>query len=173
MLFLFFSFCVDHPFGFSIYLFILLYLLLLLLFFFFGFFLFIFLIFFIYIDNGVYWEAPSCKVLYDSIKIGGHIDVMPIHVGQDQGLSGKDLLHHIWAFIGRAKLSSVIGHGLVALLQDQVAFFKDSGTNFIVECSFNTCWYNCPWHIAVMHFSSIMFNCSYHEWAHSAFDSSV
>ena len=45
------------------------------------FFFFLVLVCFIYIENEVHWEAPSCEVLYDSIKIGGHIEVMPIHVG--------------------------------------------------------------------------------------------
>ena len=39
------------------------------------------------------------------------------------------------AFVGRGKLSPMIRYGLVALFQDQVAFFKDSRSNFLVECS--------------------------------------
>ena len=34
-------------------------------------------------------------------------------------------------------------------------------------------WYNYPWHITVMRFSSIMFSRSYRERAHSASDSSI
>ena len=141
-------------------------------FFFFCFFVF-FLVCFIYIENRVHWEAPLCKVLYDSIKIGGHIEIMPIHVNQDQGSSKKGLLHHKRALIGQEKLSSMIRHDLVALLQDQVAFFKDSGLTFLLNACLMQRWYNCPWHIAIMCFSFIMFNCSYQEWVHSTSDSSV
>ena len=63
-------------------------------------------------------EAPSCKVLYDSIIIGGHIEVVPIHVGYNQGSSGEDLIHHIEALVGRGKISSMIRQGLVMLVQD-------------------------------------------------------
>ena len=72
MLFVLLSFCVDCPFKFLIYLFIYIYIYI--------FFLFLFVFSFIYIENGVHSEAPSCKVLYDNIKICGHIEVMPIHV---------------------------------------------------------------------------------------------
>ena len=107
-------------------------------------FFFLFLLFcfvFAYMEmqkNALHLEALSCRVLYDSIKIGGHIEVVPIHVGQDQGFSREGLLYHIQAFIGQGKLSSVIRHGLVMLFQDQVAFFKDSRSNFLVECSLNS-----------------------------------
>ena len=74
MLFLFLSFCVDHPFGFSIYLFIFLY----------------FCIFFLFfclvclhrnVEMELHLEAPLCKVWYGSIGIGGQIKVMSIRVG--------------------------------------------------------------------------------------------
>ena len=63
-------------------------------------------------------EAPSCKVLYDNIIIGGHIEVMPIHVSYNQGSFREGLLRHIWALVGQGKISSVIRHGLVVLVQD-------------------------------------------------------
>ena len=85
--------------------------------------------------NEGHCEAPSCKVLYDGVKIGGHIKVMPVHVNQNQGSFGKGLLYHIGAFVSWGKLSSVIKCGLVAILQDQITLFKDSGSNFLVECS--------------------------------------
>ena len=85
--------------------------------------------------RGLHLEAPSCKVLYDNIRICGHIEIVPIHVGQDQGSSGEGLLYHVWALIGEGKLSSMIRHDLVVLSEDQAAFFKDSRSNLLAKCS--------------------------------------
>ena len=49
----------------------------------------------------------------------------------------KVFFHHIWALVGRGKLSSMIRHGLVALFQDWVTLFKDFGSILLVECSLN------------------------------------
>ena len=45
------------------------------------------------------------------------------------------------------------------------------GITFLLNARSTRRWYNCPWHIAVMHFSSIMFSYSYREWANLVFDS--
>ena len=140
MLFLLLSFNIDLPFRFliylSIYIYIYIYILYILLFCFFV--LFFFLSVYIGMQKKrLHLESPSCKVLYDIIKIDGHIEVVSIHIGQNQGSSREGPLHHIGALKGRGKLSSMIRHGLVVLFQDQVSFFKDSGSNFLVECSLN------------------------------------
>ena len=44
---------------------------------------------------------------------------------------------------------------------------------FLLNACSTQYWYNCPWHIAVMHFSSIMFNCSYQKQAYLAYNSFV
>ena len=85
--------------------------------------------------RGLHLEAPSCKVLYDNIRIYGHIEIVPIHVGQDQGSSGEGLLYHVWALVGEGKLSFMIRHDLIVLSKDQAAFFKDSRSNLLVKCS--------------------------------------
>ena len=75
-LFLLLSFCIDRPFRFSIYFFIYF---CIILFYFIAFFFF----FFFYIGmqkKRLHLEAPSCKVLYDSIKIVGHIEVVPFQL---------------------------------------------------------------------------------------------
>ena len=50
---------------------------------------------------------------------------------------------------------------------------KTLGLTFLLDAWSTRRRYNCPWHIVVMRFSSIMFNCSYRERAHSASNSSV
>ena len=68
-----------------------------------------FLIFFFFFGhkNEMPQEAPSCKVPYDNVRIGGHIEVMPIHVIQNQGSFRKGFLYHVWALVSWGKLSSV------------------------------------------------------------------
>ena len=50
---------------------------------------------------------------------------------------------------------------------------KTLGLTFLLNARSMRHWYNYPWHIAVMHFSSIMFSCSYRERAHLASDNSI
>ena len=50
---------------------------------------------------------------------------------------------------------------------------KTRGLTFWLNAHLAQCWYNYPWYIVVMHFSSIMFNCSCQEGAHLTSDSSV
>ena len=77
MLFLLLSFYIDCPFRFSIYLFNFL-----TLFQVFDLPFYIFYVFFFFFGhkNEVPYEAPSCEVQYNGIRIGGHIKVMPVHV---------------------------------------------------------------------------------------------
>ena len=50
---------------------------------------------------------------------------------------------------------------------------KTLGLTFLLNARLARHWYNYPWHIAIIRFSSIIFSCSYQEWAHLASDSSV
>ena len=128
-LFLLLSFCIDRPFRFSIYFFI-----------YFCIILFYFIAFFFFFfftqecrKKGCTWKLPHAKFCMTASKLLGILK--SCHFNQNQGSFGEGLLQHIQAHIGQGKLSSVIRHGLGAFLQDQVAFFKDSGSNFLVECS--------------------------------------
>ena len=158
MLFLLFSFCVNHPFGFSIYLFFL-----------FFFFFFLFSFFFLTQEcrkRGCTWKLPHTKHCMTTSKLVGILKSFPSILDRIKAPPEKD-------FFTTYKPLQVGANFPLCSTMSWLHFFKTRppssktlGLTFLLNARLMQRCYNCPWHIAVMLFSSIIFNFLYREWAH-------
>ena len=111
--------------------------------------------------GGCTWRPPHAKYCMTTLEFVGILKSYPSMLARIKAPPEKAFFTMYGPSLVRANFPLWSGMTWLCFLKTRLPSSKTLGLTFLLNAQSMWHWYNCPWHIVVMRFSSIMAHCGY------------